>query len=355
MYTVSVEQLVTRYFVKYNKLDELIPKVFRNSKARSINIYVDLYGIYKTVLSRSYRTDISDYTAFVVCVINLCAHYRGYFKSLGVSTKFFIISSFNIPEINSKFAAEYNKTMYDKLRNSSVKEMLDININLLDLLCPYLPDIHFLKTNFESTVLINHLIKIENLMSNNNPNIIISTDIYPMQLCTLKDTVFLRPMKSNKGDISMMTYPVNHEMHEESFWSIVYRGREGLSSNVNSISISSSNFMLLQALTRFPERNFNSIVNFTIANKLLYNIIGHSRERYSVDAIYDANKDLYAKYPKEVLSARFKCLDIQYQTMLFDESLEPQVLHYENLNDPDTVNLINSRYFSNNPIDVFKL
>lgn len=355
MYTVSVEQLVMRYFVKYTRLDELVPKVFQNSNAKSVNIYIDLYGLYKTLLSRTYRTDISDYTAFIVSIVNMCAHYRGYFKSLRVSTKFFIISSFNVPEMNSKFVASYNKTMYDKLKNQPVKEMIDININLLEVLCPYLPDIHFLKTEFESTVLMNYLIAREKGIGNNNPNIIISTDIYPMQLCCLENTVFLKPRKTNNGDMSLMTYPFGHNMHEDSFWRIVCLERENLASDKNKVMISSSNYMLLMALTRFPERNLKSIVNFTVANKLLGQIIEKSTTRYNISTIFNADKDLYSRYPKELLDSRFKCLDMGYQSILFSESLEPHVIQYENLNDPDAVRLINDKYFSNNPIDIFKL
>lgn len=355
MYTVSVEQLVMRYFVKYNRLDELIPKVFYQSKAKSVNIYIDLYGLYKTILSRSYRTDITDYTSFIVSIVNMCAHYRGYFKSLRVSTKFFIISSFNIPEINSKFSASYNKIMYDKLRNEPVKEMININISLLEVLCPYLPDIHFLKTEFESTVLMKHLILLEKSKGNNNPNIILSTDIYPMQLCSLENTVFLKPRKTNNGDMSLMTYPIESEMHEDSFWRIVCLERENLTSDKNKVLVSSSNYMLLMALTRFPERNFKSLINFNTANKLLGDMIGKSPIRYSLTAIYYNNEDLYTKYPIDMIESRFNCLDADYQTLFFNESIEPSIIQYENLNDPDAVRLINDKYFSNNPIDIFKL
>ena len=352
MYT---EQLVARYMVKYSRLNEVIPKVFHGSTARAVNIYVDLYGLYRTILSRSYRTDISDYTAFTTSVINMCAHYRGYFKSIRVATKFFLTSSYNVSDINRKFVAEYNKTMCDKLKNEQVKEMLDLNLELLTILCPYLPDIHFLKTDFESTVLMMNIIQKEAQEGNKNPNIIISSDLYPLQLAILPNTVFLKPRKLNGGDQSMITYPYGHELHESSFWHIVCQERENLTLNRNNVMVSTPNFMLLMALTRFPERNFKSLLNFTTANKLLYNIIGDSTVTTPIETIYDLSKDLYTKVPLELSRPRFNCLEVLYQDKLFKLTVESSTIHYENLQDPDAVRLINDQYFSHNPIDIFRL
>lgn len=357
MNTIPTEYIVARYFVKYNRLEELVSESFYGSKATNLNIYIDLYGLYKTLFSRSYRTDISDYTAFIVTVVNMCAHYRGFFRSKRVETKFFIISSYNIPEVNRKFVAEYNKTMVQKLSNQQVKEMVEINTELLDVLCPYLPDIHFFHTEYESSVLMEYIIRKEcNEYGNTSPNIIISSDIYPMQLCTIfPNTVFLRPRKSKGKDYSMITLPYGHRMFQESFWRIVCLEREGLTNNRNTVSISPANYMLLMALTRFPERDFKSIINFTMANQIIYNIIGDSEQPFNVDALYEADDTLYNRFPKETLNSRYKCLALQYQSSLFEESIEAKTFHYENLQDPNAVQMINDRYFANNPIDVFKL
>ena len=39
---VPVEYLITRYFVRYQQLDSMIPVVFKGSKANVVNIYIDL-------------------------------------------------------------------------------------------------------------------------------------------------------------------------------------------------------------------------------------------------------------------------------------------------------------------------
>jgi hypothetical protein len=52
---------------------------------------------------------------------------------------------------------------------------------------------------------------------------------------------------------------------------------------------------------------------------------------------------------------RYNALDVGVQSNLFNASIEYNTLKYENLNDPDAINLINSKYFTNNPLDLFRL
>lgn len=353
---VPVEYIVTKYFVKYQKLNELISMAFAGSKANRINLYIDLYGIYKTLFSRTYRTDITDYTAFVSIIINMCSHYRAYFKGLGVYCKIFLISSYNIPEVNLKFVAGYNKTFVDKLKNQQVRDMIEMNIQLLEILCPYLPEIHFIKTDFESTVLMKHIILKEMSEGNNDPNLIISTDLYPLQLCSeFENTCFLKPKKWNQEDLSAITAPKGHPMHEKSFWSIVCRERDNLMSDASEVSISPSNMMLLMSLNRFPDRNFKNLIHFKVANNIIFDIVGSEPIKLDINTLYDNSKQLSDKVPKSVVESRYKALDVNYQYLLFENSVEPHIIHYENLDDPTAVQMINAEYFSKNPIDLFRL
>lgn len=353
---VPVEYLITRYFVKYQKMNELISLAFEGSKANCVNLYIDLYGVYKTLFSRTYRTDISDYTSFTSTLINMCSHYRAYFKGLGVYCNIFLISSYNIPEINQKFVAGYNKTFLEKLKNKQVYEMVELNIQLLEILCPYLPDIHFLKTDFESTVLMKYIINKELEKGNNNPNIIISSDLYPIQLCTEFDnTCFIKPKKYKNEDISLISCPRNHIMHENTFWSIICRERDSLMSDVNKVLISSSNYMLLMSLNRFPERNLKSLIHFQEANRIISEVVGFNNIKIDINTLYDSSKELSSKFPRTTLESRYKVLDLNYQYMLFENSIEPSLIQYENLNDPGAIQMINSQYFEKNPIDLFRL
>ena len=353
--SVPVEYIVTRYFTKYNRLDSLIPYAFSGSKAKAINIYIDVYGLYKTLFSRSYRTSINDYTSFTTSIINMCSHYRGYFKNIGVYAKIFIISSYNVPEANCKFVAGYNKTMLEKLANKSINNMIDLNNQLLDLLCPYLPNIHFISSSYESSSVMDFLIRKEESEGNKNPNLIISSDIYPIQLTTkYSQTAFLRPKKSQGEDHSMIVCPKEHSTHHQSFWGLVCE-RDNLVNRSENIRISPVNFPLLMALNRFPERNITNLININAIERIIYDIVADQPLKVTAETIYSVSNELAAKVPFTVIDSRYKVLDIDYQSYLFDESLESKMIKYENLNDPDAVQLINSQYFSTNPIDVYRL
>ena len=354
--SVPIEQLVARYFVKYKRLNQIIPVAYEGSKATFINLYIDLYGLYKTIFSRSYRTSTTDYTSFTSSVINMCVHYRAYFKGIGVYCKIFLISSYNIPEINGKFVAGYNKTFFDKLKNTSVKELMELNFQLLELICPYLQGIYFLNTSFESTVLIDHLIKSEMEKGNKNPNMIISSDLYPMQLCAkYPQTTFLKPKKSSNMDNSEIVCPIESPLHHRSFWGIICYNRDLMDNSVNSIRISTKNFILLEALNRFPERNIKLLLNVTESERIIYNAIQDQDLKLSINTLYEISTEIQSKVPISIIDSRYKVLDVDYQSYLFDESVESKTIVLNDLNDPEAIRLINDQYFSNNPIDIFRL
>ena len=354
---VPVEYIVARSFVKYSRLNELISFAYDGSKARSINLYIDMYSLYKTLFSRSYRTRVADYTAFTSSIINMCAHYKYFFRGLGVYARVFLISSYNVPDNSCKYVSGYNKTFQDKLLNTTVKEMMEFNSELLEVLCPYLPDIHFLKTNFESSVLIKHLIEKEMSKGNNSPNMIISTDIYPIQLTSMfPQTTFLRPKKYNGDDLSSIVVPREHEMHTYSFWSLICsRDRDNLGYNADNINISTNNFALVSAMNRFPERNIKALFNISDTVKIIKNTIFDPTIKININTLYDASVELQGKIGLSILDARYKVLDVDYQSLIFNESMEPMLINYENLSDPEVIQMINSKYFQNNPIDIFKL
>ena len=111
-YTASVKQIIYRSFVKYDRLQPLIYETFSNSsisECTSLDIYIDLYSVLKPLFSEHSRTKIEEYTEVTTEIINMCAHYRYFFRKLSVATRFFLVWSYNTSEINRKFvSAAYN-------------------------------------------------------------------------------------------------------------------------------------------------------------------------------------------------------------------------------------------------------
>ncbi len=348
--TVPTQMILTSSFVKYNQLNNLITHAFAGSTATEINLYIDLYGMIKTLFSNSFRTDISDYTAMTSTIINMCGHYRTFFKHIGVGTKIFLVFSYNFPEPNRKLVAEYNQSFGIKLNNDMIKEMVELNNNLLETLCPFLPDIFFLRTEFESSVLIDKLIR----MGNENPNIIISKDIYPIQLTYLHpNTAFIKPKKLNNEDVSVIIPPTSNINFVDDFWNVYCLARGSIQITRKSVGIHPINFPLLAAMNRFPERGFKSLMNHTIANKLIFGVVGKEPVKISVQSIIDAG--LSNNLQQQAIDSRYLSLDINFMRQIYDDSIESKTIQLLNLSDPGTVNQICAEYFQSNPVDLARL
>jgi len=354
---ISVEGVISQYFVRYDKLSQLIPYAFKGSTATELNIYIDLYSIYHTLYSRSFITEIGDYTDFTSMIINMCAHYRSYFKYIGVHTKIFIISSFNIPAINSTIIPEYNSTMKDKLKNTVVGNMVNLNIELLNILCPYLPDIFFFKSDYESSCTIFELIN----RDINTPSLIITKDLYPFQISNLVDNVaVLVPSKHYPDDTSYIIAPRNSEgnTHRESYWiSVILKTNKKSTSYDNMLSISPYNQILLHSINSYPSRDIKKCLrNINVSKRIIEQVtLGQDIQLSPADLFNMIDPNTFTEEEKIIIQNRYNTLNVMYQNIYYQSSVEPKTIQLLNLHDPDTINVINSKYFSKNPIDIFRL
>lgn len=352
-FSVMVDKIIGQYMIRFNRLDQLIPYAYEGSKSHAVNLYVDMYSFYKTIFSRSFRTNTDDYLMMTSALVNLCSFYRSYFFRLQVYPKIFLISSFNVPDYNTKMVAGYNKTMVDKLTNSKVHEMVELNIGLVETLVEYLKDVHFISTSFESSVLIRHMILDEMKRGNYNPNIILSKDPYPLQLVAeFPGTTLLRPKKVEGDDISEIVYPIENKFHLRSFWNFVAARNPNLRIDATKINISPINLPLFCALSQFPERNIKAITNATIANDLIYSIVGDQCIKLDLDTLYNTSEYMQ-QIPQSKLESRYRVLDASgFQFNLFESSTEPTLINLNNLSNPEAITMINATYFQKEPLNL---
>lgn len=353
---VSVENIIYGSFVKYDRLQQQVFNTFSNTSiasATNLNIFIDLYSVLKSIFSEHYRTDISDYTAITTGVINMCSHYRAFFKRLSVHTKFYIIFSFNTCDINRKFVADYNGDFYKKSQIKVFNDLAMNNFELLDLLCPYLPDIFFVKSprNFESSIVIANLI---DMINDGNPNLIISKDIYPLQLCYMYPcTSYLYPIKRRGGIDESIMIPISEKSSfRYEFWNLVSRVRKFDINNI--VDISPVNFPLFSALNRFPERYIQGLMNVISIRNMILELVGKDDIKIVPKLLYE-NESVSSKLQVALVESRLKALDIQYIYPYYKNDPESKCIQLQNLHDEAAINMINSRFFSHNPIDTTKL
>ena len=112
MSKISISQIINYSYVKYDRLSELINLEYKGSNSSNINIFIDLYSILKPLYSANIIID--DYTEITSCIINMCAHYRYFFRSrYNVESRIYLIWSKNIPY--------KNKTLYPDSNIKSAK------------------------------------------------------------------------------------------------------------------------------------------------------------------------------------------------------------------------------------------
>lgn len=350
---IDVHKIIGSSMIQYAKLDQLINYAYAGSGARGINLFIDLYSIYKTLYSRSDMTKTDNYIEVTSSIMNLCAHYRNYFKKIGVYTTIYIVSGYNTNPYNTKMVSGYNKIMIEKLGNMKVYNMVETNIELIKIMVPYLKDIFFVHTSYETTLMMRYLI-----MKNGKgmPNIILTRDSYPAQLISeIPQTSLLRPKKNISGmDLSEIIVPREHPNYKNSFWG--YTITENEASNMD-IDISPVNFPLLAALSRFKDRNIKTIISVPEAAKIIYSAIGSQDVKLDPDALYRmSNNARLMSTPLATVDSRYKTLDATgYQYNLFVDSTESLDINLTNLYDPEALQQINATYFQNDPLDLYGL
>lgn len=359
--TRSIDQIIYSSCVKYDRLQYLVYRTFSDTsiaKATTLNVFVDLYSVLKSVFSEHGHTDLSlgNYTDITVGLVNMCAHYRSFFKSIGVYTKFYMVFSLNTGEYYTKFVKDYNAKFRAK---SEVKQFVDVvasNFQLLELITPYLPDIHFVytKENYESTVLMAYLI---NKINDGNPNLILSKDIYPMQLCaSFPYTSYLHPKKiKGGGDASMMiTINEKKESFRKDFWDLLISERLGNFTSIETLyKLSPVNFPLLCAMNRFTDRNLYAVININQSVDAIYNVVEDADIRLTIDTLLMSGKISEALI--RTIEPRLYCLDYNYAYPYYANSPEVLNINLNNLQDNGKLENINSKYFANNPMKLLYL
>ena len=349
----TIEDQIRGSYVKYDRLSQITYETYGGSSiadATELNVFIDLNSIMHSIFSESGQTIITNYTDITSTIINMVGHYRAFFNRMQVRTKFFLIFSYNTCDINTKFVAEYNEVFRAKSEIKKYRKIAEDNFNLMNLLCPYLPDIFFIKStrNYEVSVIISHLI---DKFGSTIPNLIISKDLYPIQLCALhKYTTYLRPFKYHGEDNSVML-PINEKLSfRYDFWKFISEYRKVSFQSFDNISC--LNFALVMALTTFPERSIKgTICTLPTAIKLIYEMIQSEEIKIQPSQLY-SNEYMIKNLPVNIIESRMKALDVTFMRSYYDNDPESKAIKLDNLNDSAAVNNINAKFFRDNPINL---
>jgi hypothetical protein len=326
-------------------MNRMVNVEFPNSGEIMVNVYLDMMHFIFPILKYCM---IKDYNVIASSIINYCAHIRQYFRSRhGVDTNIVIVFSDNNSINLRRFCPEYN-SMNSSIyyANSKISNAINITIDILQMLCPYLPNIVLKTGTVEPAVIIKNIID-DNILPD-VPNIVMNTSQYSFQLpANAKDTVIFKKKIIGGNDSSYSCNVVN------ALQAFAYETRK-----INLTKIYNTKYLsVLMALSGFPNRNINSFYNI----KTSLNIIDNLPMSCSEDpkAIYGHIVDyLSKKKNKRIISFdlfynRYRALDIVYQSKMYKELPEYRETSWLNqLNDPDTVKQINNTYFKDCPLNL---
>jgi hypothetical protein len=136
------------------------------------------------------------------------------------------------------------------------------------------------------------------------------------------------------------------------FWNLISRIRKF---DVNSIvDVSPVNYPLFCALNRFPERMIQGLMNVVGIRNMIVNLVGNNDVKIVPQQLYE-DQSISSKLQVSLVESRLKALDIQYIYPYYKNDPESKCIQLQNLHDDATVNMINSKFFSHNPIDINKL
>lgn len=349
----SVEQLIASSYIKYKKLSELIFSSYAGSTCKYINLFIDLNSVLKQLYSGNIWTYKSVGTFEIASsILNMCGHYKTFFKGLGVYAKIYLIYGLNCPKSNNIYVSGYNaKFLQSYIKKPDVTSCIEQNLNILNLICPYLQDIYFFDIGLcEVSSMIYKIISI--IKKDDTENIIISKDPLSLQLISEYDARVLRPLKNKDGDHSFI-------VDNSNLWKIyisIYRRCAQPKYN-----ISNTFFQNVLCMTSLPERSMFAIFNinkvFSIFHVLVQSQYLDPNKLYSQAGINTALDLLDINYNPAELEVRFKAINANYQStyILPMENPDLSIPRFIDLKDDQGLKDIIAKYFYKYPVEIEKL
>lgn len=338
MGSIVYNEYIYGNYIKYENLKELTMQCFSGSKSNIVNIFIDINSML-SFISKDNRVEFTNSTDICSSIINISAHIRYYYRSrCNVETNIYIIASNNI--VNTFGYKGYPNGIFDI-------EMISFNLNICEDICKYLPNISFIKSNLETSAVIYNIASKSDI-----PNIIFSKDILAMQLpALLNDTAIFRPYKSKGIDVS---YAITKNNIHHIYLNKIKKSK----TSIDYSNISPELFSVILCFTGCTSRGIYS----TISNSSMYTLLNNRIVNREIYNGYNNNIEelmntiCLGKFSPDEFIRKFKTIDVVFQSSIIDNYTEYTINPKPyNLYDPDSVRLLNDKYFKDNPLDLNRI
>lgn len=347
----NLESILYGYYIKYDKMHELVSNAFANHNAtNTIDIYIDAFDMLKQIYGKPIYSDKK--YVIVSSIINLIAHMRQFFRRYyRVWTRIYIVYANNTTNNHKQFYSNFGDDSYmNTIDFNKNNEVIESQLEMIKILVAYINDAYLVKKKTMFPMFV-----YDNIIKNPSNNaIIITKNKYAYQIPALTNAVLFRPKKYMGTDNSFAVYG-NNTLFQ--YYSNVVNAK-----SLEYLSIiNPQHLSLLMALTGNSQCNMKAVVSSTVAIRIISEAIKNNKilnahisdMKFVYDSITDISK--YISYYQE-LASRYSTVDLIYQHLLYTNM--PESLDYSwmvNFNDPSTIQDINNRYFYDNPLDLNSL
>ena len=346
---VNVEQILLGYYIKYNKLQELVTNELEGSQygnSEIVDIYIDLYDMFIPLYTSNIYAE-NNFT-IVSSVINLAAHMRSFFRTrYNVYSRIFLVYGDESNVNHRQFYISFGETkIKESLNYVKIHSIITSQLDMLKILCAYINDVYLIRRTSDFS-----MFTYDNIMQNQNiPSIILTKSKYAYQITAMCNNAFIfRPKKYNGEDIS---YSVNNR-------NVLFMLNKKINSKDTLDKLKIINPRLcsvLMCLTGLPSKKLLTLFNITTGVGRLNKVIIENKiiNDYNSDIDYLYNQlQLFSKIDQVSFKCRFNAVDLVFQHRIYINSAESKDISWNiNLEDKRSFHEINNKYFINNPLDV---
>lgn len=350
--------LLKNYFQYEKGRSELIKLFYRKAldNGKPVDCYINLNRFLDLLYKRNDYT-IDDPMSIAASVINYCAHITAFFHSrFDIPTRIFVVYGNNRPEYCASLLNEYdahNTMQRDAMFH--VKELIQNNLEILEMLIPYIPDVYFIKDSAaEPGAIMRSMIRYQSSLGAKHARIIFTKDMYDYQLVgTCPNTHIMRVKKTMNGD---KTFTVSYFDFYKKLLNIKTVIGEGISPELYS---------LYMTFAGCKDRNIKGIVTWPRADTIIKNNINAGFILNGYNPALSLNMASFRTFVASLttdtdealcdeLYRRYCALDIVHQTNTFALGPSYAILNkgLVDLYDAAAVREINQKYFSHYPLDL---
>lgn len=338
-----VEKILYGEYIRYEHMQTMVSLEFPASTAEHVNVFIDLYDI----IGRINKIAMEDeYPVEVIAsgILNMIAHYKNYFWSRYQVTcdVIFVYGDTKTSNIHSEIP-DYNET-----NEFEPCEVVNMALDRINLLIPYIPGAYIKYGYAESAVIIKNLLYHELFAP--YPSIVISSSQYMYSLPGMTDrnmneVVVFRNKYTKANGRTAYSY---NEINAVNAFVAETRNI------VCQVPIDPDIITLVMTLCGVPGRNIRSVKNveqtLIMCSSMPIEIIDDIPEMYKFMTKYCQDKK-WKFITEEEFTHRYLglSLDVQLQRYQADpNSMDFSFL--QKLDNPDGIRYINAKYFPRYPL-----